>query len=76
MLVIWSDKTDYNTKFIGIENGISTDHDLHHDITKLTRENFTARSAQANLASDIASVVKKMNLNELSKMPKQCQQKD
>ena len=62
-------KTDYNTKISEIENKITTDHDHDKYITtqelnKLTAENFTARLAQANLASknDIANFVKKRQI--------------
>ena len=49
-------KTDYNTKFSEIKNKITTHHDHDKYITtqefnKLTSENFTARLAQASLAS-------------------------
>ena len=63
MLVI-SQKTDYNTKISQIENKITIDHDHNKHITtqecnKLTSESFTARLKQANLASqnDIANFV-------------------
>ena len=58
-------KTDYDSKISAIENKFTTDHD--HDkyvstqkFNKLTSENFTARLAQAYLASksDIANLVK------------------
>ena len=72
-------KTDYNTKITEVENKITTDHDHDKYITiqefnKITAENFTARLAQANLASknDIANLVKKtdLNKNELNELPK------
>ena len=49
-------KTDYNTKVSEIENKITINHDHDKYITtqefnKLTSEHFTARLAQANLAS-------------------------
>ena len=59
-------KTDHNTHVSEIENKITADHD--HDkyinteeVNKFTSENFTARLAQANLASksDIANFIKK-----------------
>ena len=55
VLVIQSNKTDYNTKFSEMEKKI-TDHDHDKYITtpefdKLTAENFAARLAQADLAS-------------------------
>ena len=63
MLVI-SQKTDYNTKISQIENKITIDHDHNKHITtqecnKLTSESFTTRLKQANLASqnDIANFV-------------------
>ena len=59
-------KTDYNTKISEIENKITTDHDHDQYIStkefnKLTADNFAARLAQANLASEIniANFVKK-----------------
>ena len=59
------EKTDYKTKSSEIKNKITTDHDHNKYITtqefnKLTLEHFTARLAQANLASkkDIANFVK------------------
>ena len=64
-------KTDCNTKISEIENKIAADHDHDNYITtqkfdKFTLENFTARLAQASLASksDIAQFVKKTNLNK------------
>ena len=58
-------KTDYNTKINKIVNKTTTDFDHDKYITgqefnKLTVEGFTARLAQANLASksDIANFVK------------------
>ena len=77
----------YNTKICEIENNVATDHDHDRYITtkeinKLTSEHFTARLAQANLASksNNAIFVKKTDLNknklnELSKKLKQYQQK-
>ena len=63
-------KTNYNTKISEIENKITTDHDHDKYITtqefnKLTSEKFTARLAQANLASknDIANFVKKTDFD-------------
>ena len=49
-------KTDYNTKFSEIKNKITTHHDhdkyiATQEFNKLTSENFTARLAQASLAS-------------------------
>ena len=86
------EKTDYNTKRIEIKNKITTDHDHDKYITtqefnKLTLEHFTARLAQANLASkkDIANFVKgqvliinqiKMNQMNYQEKLKQYQQKD
>ena len=69
MLVIQSKKSDYNTKISEIENKITTDHDHDKGITKeldmLMPENFTARLAQANLASksDIANFIKKTDFD-------------
>ena len=64
MLVIWSKKTDYNTKISEIENKISTDHDhdkhiIAQEFNKLTAENLTSRFTQANLVSknDITNFV-------------------
>ena len=64
-------KTDYNTKITEIENKITTDHDHDRYVTtqefnKLTSENFTARLAQANLASksDIANFVRKTDFED------------
>ena len=55
-------KTEYNRKISEIENKVTTDnyHDKYittQEFNKLTAENFTARLAQANLASinDIAN---------------------
>ena len=69
MLVI-SQKTDYNTKINEIEKKI-TDHDRDKYITtpefnKLTSGYFAARLAQANLASksDIANFVKKTDFDD------------
>ena len=66
MLVILSNKSDYNTKVSEIKNKITTDHDHDKYITtqefnKLTSENFNERLKQANLASksDIANFEKK-----------------
>ena len=63
-------KTDYNTKIYEIEKKI-TDHDHDKCITtqefnKLTSDYFTARLAQANLASkkDIANFVKKTDFDD------------
>ena len=55
MLVIYLNKTDYNTKISETEN-TNTDHDHDKHITtqefnKLTSEYFTARLKQVNLAS-------------------------
>ena len=65
ILVIWSKKTDCNTKTNQIEKKI-TDHDHNKYITtkefnKLTSENCDARLARANLESknDTADFVKK-----------------
>ena len=62
-------KTDYNTTISETENEITTDHDHKKYITtqefnKLTSGNFTARLAQANLASknDIANFAKRQIL--------------
>ena len=81
-------KTNYNTKISEIENKITTDHDHDKYVTtqefnKLTSKKFTARLAQANLASknDIANFVKKTdfdnklkdvtsNKNELNELEK------
>ena len=70
-------KTDYNTKISEIKNKITADHDHDKYITtqefnKLASEIFTARLAQANLASksDIDNVVKKADLTELSQKAK------
>ena len=59
-------KSDYNTKICGIKNKVTTDHDhgkciTTQEFTKLTVDNFTARLAQANLASksDNTNCVKK-----------------
>ena len=59
-------KNNYNSKFSEIENKISTSHDHDEYITtqefnNLISENWTARLAQANLASksNIANFVKK-----------------
>ena len=64
-------KIDCNTKMSEIENKITTDHDHDEYITtqefnKLTLETFTARLAQAKLASqsDLANVVKKTDFND------------
>ena len=68
-----------NTRISEIENKITTDHDHDKYITtqefnKLTAENFTARSAQASLASksDLANFVQKtdLNKNELNELSK------
>ena len=63
-------KTEYNTKISETENKITTDHDHDKYITtqefvKLTSENFAAKLAQANLASenDIANFVKKADFD-------------
>ena len=63
-------KTNYNTKISEVEKKI-TDHGHDKHITtpefnKLTAEHFTARSAQANLASktDIVNFVKKADLDD------------
>ena len=70
-------KSDYNTKISEIENKITTDQD--HDkysttkeFNKLIAETFTARLAQANLASksDIASFVKKTDFLLIKSMVK------
>ena len=75
MLVIESKKTDYNAKVIEIKNKITTDHD--HDkyinsqeFNQFASEHFTARLAQANLASknDIANFVKKTDFDDKLKM--------
>ena len=65
MLVIYSKKTDYNTKISRTENKITTNHDHDKYITtqkfsKLISETFTARLKQANLTNkyDIANFVK------------------
>ena len=64
-------RTDYNTKISEIENNITTDHDhdkyiTTQEINKLTSENFSARSPQANLASksDITDFVKKADFDD------------
>ena len=66
MLVIYSEKADYDKEISEIENKITTGHDHDKYITtqefnKLTAENFTARLKQANLASknDVANFVKR-----------------
>ena len=63
-------ETDYNTKFNEITKKIN-DHENDKYITtpefnKLTAESFTARLAQANLASkgDIANFVKKTDFDD------------
>ena len=63
-------ETGYSTKISEIENKISTDHDHDKYITtqefnNLTSENFTARLAQASLAtkSDIANFVIKTDFD-------------
>ena len=63
-------ETDYNTKFNEITKKIN-DHENDKYITtpefnKLTAEIFTARLAQANLASkgDIANFVKKTDFDD------------
>ena len=68
MLVIQSEKTDYNTKIIEIEKKI-TDHSHDKYITtaefnKLTAKNFGARLAQANLVTETDFDNKLINLNE------------
>ena len=80
-------KTDYNTKISEIEKK-TTDHDHDKYITtpesnKLTAESLAAKLSQVNLASksDIANFVKKTDLNkyelnDISKILKQYQQKD
>ena len=64
-------RTVFYTKISEIEKKITTDHDHDKYITtqefnKLTLENFTARVAQANLASksDIANFVKKADFDD------------
>ena len=60
--------TDYNTKINEIEKKITNhDHDKYittQEFNKLTSDNFTARLAQANLASknDIAYFIKRQIL--------------
>ena len=60
--------TDYNTKINEIEKKITNhDHDKYittQEFNKLTSDNFTARLAQANLASknDIANFIKRQIL--------------
>ena len=58
-------KTDYDSKISETEKKFTTDHDhgkyvSTQEFNKLTSENFTARLAQAYLASksDIANLVK------------------
>ena len=70
MFVIQAKKTDYNTKISDTGNKITTgyDHDKYitaQEFNKLT-ENFTARLAQASLASksDIVNFVKKTDFDD------------
>ena len=70
-------KTDYSTKIIEIENESTTDHDYKYittqEFNKLTLEDFTARLAQAKLASksDISIFVRKaLDKNELKELSK------
>ena len=64
-------KTDYNTNISEIESKLTTDHDHYEYITtqecnKLALANFSARLAQANLASKnyIANFVKKTDFDD------------
>ena len=68
-------KTDCNIKISETENKITTDHDhdkyiATQELNKLTSEIFTARLAQANLASksDIANFVKKTDFDDKLKI--------
>ena len=70
ILVIWLQKTDYNTKINEIGKKI-TDHNQDKYIAtpkfnKLTAKKFAPRLAQANLAtkSDIANSVNEINFDE------------
>ena len=68
MSVTQSKKTDYNTKINEIKKKI-TDHSHDKYITtpefnKLTRENFAARLAQANLITKTDFNVKLSSLNK------------
>ena len=66
-MLVFSQKSGYNTKISGIKNKITPDHNRDKYITaqevnKLTTENFTAKPKEANLASknDIANFVKEI----------------
>ena len=70
MLVIQSERTDYNTKINKIKKKI-TDHNYDKYITipefnKLTAETFSARLVQGNLANknDITNFVNKSDFDE------------
>ena len=74
MLVIYSKQLTITQKLVKFKTKISTNHNHDKYITtqefnKLTSENFTARLAQANLASksDIANFVKKIDFDDKEK---------
>ena len=71
ILLIQLKKTDYNRKINEIENIVTTQNNNNkyittQDFTQLTSEDFRAKLAQENLASqtDIVDFVKKIDFND------------